>query len=162
MNWAAKDYSEIALNQIWSEHVRTLPTNAGTRTSYSTATEPLPPTSSQVEKEASFFKMKTKFTANPCSSIEMNNGLGARVPFVTDKALSSPALSTLGVVVLQPARGIALPYALMHEYIRREAIAQEYDVYFYMHSDVTLGRGVVSEALRGLCVSTELHILSLC
>jgi len=22
MNWAAKDYSEIALNQIWSEHVR--------------------------------------------------------------------------------------------------------------------------------------------
>ena len=77
-------------------------------------------------------------------------------------AASSPALSTLGVVVLQPARGIALPYALMHEYIRREAIAQEYDVYFYMHSDVTLGRGVVSEALRGLCVSTELHILTLC
>ena len=58
MNWAAKDYSEISLNQIWSEHV---------------------------EKEASFFKMKTKFTANPCSSIEMNNGLGSRVPFVTDK-----------------------------------------------------------------------------
>ena len=24
MNWAAKDYSEIALNQIWSEHVRFL------------------------------------------------------------------------------------------------------------------------------------------
>ena len=24
MNWAAKDYSEIALNQIWSEHVRAI------------------------------------------------------------------------------------------------------------------------------------------
>ena len=31
----------------------------------------------QVEKEASFFKPKTKFTANPCSSIEMNNGRAA-------------------------------------------------------------------------------------
>ena len=28
---------------------------------------------------------KTKYTANPCASIEMNNGLGSRVPFVTDK-----------------------------------------------------------------------------
>ena len=27
MNWAAKDYSEIALNQIWSEHVRRRPAN---------------------------------------------------------------------------------------------------------------------------------------
>lgn len=36
---------------------------------HTAATEPnLPPASSQVEKEASFFKMKTKFTANPCSS----------------------------------------------------------------------------------------------
>ena len=59
--------------------------------------------------------------------------------------------------MLQPARGTPLPYALMHEFIRREAIATNLDVYFFMHSDVTLGRGVVSEALRGLCVSTAVE-----
>jgi hypothetical protein len=68
-------------------------------------------------------------------------------------AAKSPALAALGVQVLQPARGTPLPYALLHEYIRREALATSLDVYFYMHSDVTLERGVVSEALRALCVS---------
>ena len=68
-------------------------------------------------------------------------------------AANSSALAALGVQVLQPARGTPLPYALLHEYIRREAIATNLDVYFYMHSDVMLGRGVVSEALRALCVS---------
>ena len=64
--------------------------------------------------------------------------------------------------MLQPARGTPLPYALMHEFIRREAIATNLDVYFFMHSDVTLGRGVVSEALRGLCVSTVVVFDSTC
>ena len=58
MNWNAKDRSEIALNRIWSEHV---------------------------EKEANFIKPKTQYTCNPCSSIPMNNGLGSRVPYVTEK-----------------------------------------------------------------------------
>jgi len=58
MNWNAKERSEIALNRIWSEHV---------------------------EKEISKMVPKTKYTCNPCSSIDMNNGLGSRVPFVTEK-----------------------------------------------------------------------------
>mmetsp|Transcript_3003 Transcript_3003/g.7477 ORF Transcript_3003/g.7477 Transcript_3003/m.7477 type:complete len:154 (+) Transcript_3003:24-485(+) len=58
MNWNAKERSEVALNRIWSEHV---------------------------DKEMSKMLPKTKYTCNPCSSIDMNNGLGSRVPFVTDK-----------------------------------------------------------------------------
>jgi len=58
MNWNAKDRSEIALNCIWTEHV---------------------------EKEQKGFVPKTQYTCNPCSSIVMNNGLGSRVPFVTEK-----------------------------------------------------------------------------
>jgi len=58
MNWKAKETSEIALNKIWSEHV---------------------------EKEANFIKPKTTYTQNPCSSIDMNNGLGMRMSFVTEK-----------------------------------------------------------------------------
>jgi len=46
------------MNRIWSEHV---------------------------DKEMSFIKPKTTYTCNPCSSISMNNGLGSRVPFVTEK-----------------------------------------------------------------------------
>ena len=30
-------------------------------------------------------KPKTKYTCNPCPSVEMNNGLGSRQPFVTEK-----------------------------------------------------------------------------
>lgn len=70
-----------------------------------------------------------------------------------ESAANSPALAALGVQVLRPAHGVPLPYVLLHEFIRREAIATNLDFYFYMHTDVTLGRGVVSEALRGLCVS---------
>ena len=51
MNWNAKERSEIALNRIWSEHV---------------------------EKEKLYMKPKTKYTCNPCPSIDMNNGLGSR------------------------------------------------------------------------------------
>ena len=51
MNWNAKDTSEIAINQIYSEHV---------------------------EKEKKFTNLKTKYTANPFPSIDMNNGLGCR------------------------------------------------------------------------------------
>tara|TARA_B110001452_G_scaffold144585_1_gene120209 strand:+ start:312 stop:485 length:174 start_codon:yes stop_codon:yes gene_type:complete len=32
----------------------------------------------QVEKEKKFMVPKTKYTANPCSSIAMGNGLGSR------------------------------------------------------------------------------------
>jgi len=70
MNWNAKDRSEIALNTIWSEHV---------------------------EKEAHFIKPKTKYTCNPCSSIPMNNGLGSRVPFVTEKVGFSVGLEPVEV-----------------------------------------------------------------
>eukprot|EP00316_Scyphosphaera_apsteinii_P022202 CAMPEP_0119313008 /NCGR_PEP_ID=MMETSP1333-20130426/27516_1 /TAXON_ID=418940 /ORGANISM="Scyphosphaera apsteinii, Strain RCC1455" /LENGTH=154 /DNA_ID=CAMNT_0007317723 /DNA_START=35 /DNA_END=499 /DNA_ORIENTATION=- len=58
MNWNGKDTNEVALNSIWAEHV---------------------------EKEKAYMHPKTKFTCNPMSSVEMNNGLGSRVPFVTDK-----------------------------------------------------------------------------
>jgi hypothetical protein len=51
MNWNAKDTSEIALNRIFVEHV---------------------------EKEQKWQHPKTQFTANPFSSIPMNNGLGMR------------------------------------------------------------------------------------
>eukprot|EP00900_Chrysochromulina_parva_P009644 jgi/Chrpa1/18681/Chrysochromulina_OHIO_Genome00018495-RA len=53
MNWNAKDYNEISLNCIWSEHV---------------------------EKEAKQIRkgIKTTYTCNPCSSLELNNGLGSR------------------------------------------------------------------------------------
>lgn len=86
---------------------------------------------------------------------------GAERIFVVDtsddeSATKSSALAALEVHVLQPARGVPLPYMLLHEFIRREAIATNLDVYFYMHTDVTLGRGVVSEALRALCVSSLL------
>jgi hypothetical protein len=58
MNWNAKDTSEIAINQIYSEHV---------------------------EKEAKYMRPKTIYTCNPCPSIVMNTGLGSRQTFVTDK-----------------------------------------------------------------------------
>merc|ERR1712039_770540 len=58
MNWNSKEANAVAINSIWSEHV---------------------------EKEKNYMNPKTKFTCNPMSSIEMNNGLGSRVPFVTDK-----------------------------------------------------------------------------
>ena len=58
MNWNAKDTNEVSLNKIWHEHV---------------------------DKEKAYCVPKTKYTANPCSSIEMNNGLGSRMPSVTDK-----------------------------------------------------------------------------
>jgi len=58
MNWNSKEANEVAINSIWAEHV---------------------------EKEKAYMEPKTKFTANPMSSVEMNNGLGSRVPFVTDK-----------------------------------------------------------------------------
>ena len=51
MNWHAKDTSEIATNQIYTEHC---------------------------EKEKKFVRPKTIYTANPCSSMELNNGLGSR------------------------------------------------------------------------------------
>eukprot|EP00310_Coccolithus_braarudii_P013149 CAMPEP_0183350914 /NCGR_PEP_ID=MMETSP0164_2-20130417/21958_1 /TAXON_ID=221442 /ORGANISM="Coccolithus pelagicus ssp braarudi, Strain PLY182g" /LENGTH=155 /DNA_ID=CAMNT_0025522947 /DNA_START=48 /DNA_END=515 /DNA_ORIENTATION=- len=58
MNWKGKDTNEVSLNAIWAEHV---------------------------DKEKAYMQPKTKFTCNPLSSVEMNNGLGSRVPFVTDK-----------------------------------------------------------------------------
>jgi len=58
MNWHAKDTNEISLNRIYVEHV---------------------------EKEGRNNMPKTTYTCNPFSSIAMNNGLGSRVPFVTDK-----------------------------------------------------------------------------
>lgn len=58
MNWNARDTTEISLNCIWTEHV---------------------------EKERKYVKPKTTYTCNPFPSIEMNNGLGMRIPFVTDK-----------------------------------------------------------------------------
>ena len=60
MNWASKDHNEIALNTIWSEHC---------------------------VKEVKVLQrsVKTEYTQNPCSSIPMNNGLGMRMPFVTEK-----------------------------------------------------------------------------
>ena len=51
MNWHNKDYSEIALNQIYQEHC---------------------------EKEAKGFMPKAKYTCNPCASLAMNNRLGSR------------------------------------------------------------------------------------
>jgi len=65
MNWNAKDTSEIAINRIFVEHV---------------------------DKEKKNPNTKTIYTANPSSSIPMNNGLGSRIPFVTDKV----GLSTVG------------------------------------------------------------------
>ena len=44
-----------------------------------------------------------------------------------------------------------LSYAQLHEYIRMRAIGMGLDFYFFLHSDAVLGRGVVSEALRGIC-----------
>ena len=57
-SWKAKDTTEIAINSIYTEHC---------------------------EKERKYTKPKTVYTCNPFPSIEMNNGLGMRVPFVTDK-----------------------------------------------------------------------------
>ena len=57
-SWKAKDTTEIAINSIYTEHC---------------------------EKERKYTKPKTIYTCNPFPSIEMNNGLGMRVPFVTDK-----------------------------------------------------------------------------
>eukprot|EP00965_Chrysotila_dentata_P150792 4982370-Pleurochrysis_carterae.AAC.7 len=51
MNWNGKDANEVALNAIWAEHV---------------------------DKEKQYMQPKTKFTCNPMSSVEMNNGLGSR------------------------------------------------------------------------------------
>ena len=70
MNWNAKERSEIAMNRIWSEHV---------------------------EKEIAVMKPKTKYTCNPCSSISMNNGLGSRVPFVTEKVGYSVGLQPVEI-----------------------------------------------------------------
>ena len=58
MNWNNANYNEIALNQIYSEHC---------------------------EKEAKGFKPKLTYTANPCASMALNNGLGSRQEYVTDK-----------------------------------------------------------------------------
>jgi len=70
MNWNAKERSEVALNRIWTEHV---------------------------DKETQFIKPKTQYTCNPCSSISMNNGLGSRVPFVTEKVGFSVGLEPIEV-----------------------------------------------------------------
>ena len=51
----------------------------------------------QVEKEMNFIKPKTQYTCNPCSSISMNNGLGSRVPFVTEKVGFSVGLEPVEV-----------------------------------------------------------------
>ena len=83
MNWNAKERSEIALNKIWSEHVRSPPAPSP-HTGRSRLRRPArerPPViarGSQVEKEKNFIKPKTVYTCNPCSSIAMNNGLGSR------------------------------------------------------------------------------------
>uniref|UniRef100_A0A7S4C0N5 Uncharacterized protein n=1 Tax=Chrysotila carterae TaxID=13221 RepID=A0A7S4C0N5_CHRCT len=68
MNWNGKDANEVALNAIWAEHV---------------------------DKEKQYMQPKTKFTCNPMSSVEMNNGLGSRVPFVTDKVGYAPPKETV-------------------------------------------------------------------
>ena len=70
MNWNAKDRSEISMNRIWGEHV---------------------------EKEAKWQKPKTTYTCNPCSSIPMNNGLGMRMPYVTEKVGYSVGLTPVEV-----------------------------------------------------------------
>ena len=83
MNWSGKDRSEVALNRIWSEHVsacaHSLPScchdaasASGTLGRHSTHA------STQVEKETAGMVPKTKYTCNPCASIDMNNGLGSR------------------------------------------------------------------------------------
>ena len=59
MNWNAKDTSEIAINRIFVEHV---------------------------DKEKKNPNTKTIYTANPCSSIPMNNGLGSRSEDMTPLA----------------------------------------------------------------------------
>ena len=80
MNWGAKDRSEIALNRIWSEHVRAPARSVPRRRRRFTVLRftHVCVAPGQVEKEKHFMKPKTKYTCNPCSSIGMNNGLGSR------------------------------------------------------------------------------------
>jgi len=52
---------------------------------------------SQVDKEKKFIKPKTVYTCNPFPSIPMNNGLGLRVPFVSEKVGFSVGLEPVEV-----------------------------------------------------------------
>ena len=109
MNWAAKDMNEIALNQIWSEHVRFLARPRSAAPSAHRFAQltgcccSCPP---QCEKEKNFITNKTKYTCNPCASIPMNNGLGSR----GTRTAAATDLNTLPPLPLPQLT--TLPYSL--------------------------------------------------
>merc|ERR1711998_83149 len=100
MNWEPKalEGNEVHINSIWREHVT---------------------------KEGHGRVQKDKFTLNPMPSLDLNNGLGCRVPFVTDKVGTKPAFDPKKVdddaEVQEAINGLVKQSGTPHEKISKPA-----------------------------------------